>query len=198
MDSANVYLTHINKPPNYTNMSIKSIEKSKQEYAKLLNDKSSKASTIKPNKPLGRIFLQDSKTLCTDVSSGTAVPRYNIINVRKDKGFISSAMADLTTATSSAIDYATKNSSPKCMRATILEVNETGSKLQNTQYISLADLRDADPEVFPNKKRPYIPEGFQDIADEYEITMDAGQRFFVGSVAVLGLYMYYRLVYGRK
>jgi hypothetical protein len=28
--------------------------------------------------------------------------------------------------------------------------------------------------------------------------MDAGQRFFVGTVAVLGLYMYHQLLFGKR
>lgn len=200
MDAANIYTPHIVNPPNYSNQSIKKIEKSIKQYSKLLSDEPSKASKIKPNKPVGRIYLQNTNTTCRDDATGAQVPRYAIINVRKDTGFIQSAMADLVTATSSAMNYADQNSSSKCMKTTIMEVNELGKELQNSQYISLADLRAADSSLFPGGKKPSIPEGFDVIAanDDYEITLDAGQRFFVGSCAVLALYMYYKLVYGKR
>jgi len=77
--------------------------------------------------------------------------------------------------------------------------------------ISLAEIQRS-PSDFFSGKMPVVPkeysEPFLSLASSDYVTdvtasnfmehMDAGQQFFIGTLAVLGLYMYHQLLYGTR
>ena len=73
-----------------------------------------------------------------------------------------------------------------------------GSRKYETQFITVADVDKISPKLYMtdtdgNPVKPVV-EGFSDINVVYE-KMDAGQKVFVGSLGVLGLYFLFKLMY---
>jgi len=154
--------------------------------------------------PMGRIYTHDTGSFCNDIKSGLSVPRHTIINVNKSnggKGILDSAYADFNTAKTDPYIETDRKFSDKCMAVDINVVNIKGQKSVDKQkFISLAEFERTPQDRFVGK--PVIPrefEGFTDrvTADNFMTHMDAGQRFFMGTVAIMGLYMFHQLLYGK-
>jgi hypothetical protein len=79
-----------------------------------------------------------------------------------------------------------------------------GTRKFETQFVTVADVDKISPKLYMtdvdgNPVKPVIDpppeiEGFVDINAVYE-KMDAGQKVFVGSLGVLGLYFLFKLMY---
>jgi len=170
------------------------------QQRKILNGEN---STVLPP-PIGRIYTHDTGSMCNDIKSGLSVPRHTIINVKKTKGgngILDSAYADFDTAKTDPYIETDRKFADKCMAVDINVVDIKGQKSVDKQkFISLAEFERTPQDRFVGK--PTIPrefEGFTDrvTADNFMTHMDAGQRFFMGTVAIMGLYMFHQLLYGK-
>lgn len=204
------------QPTNFSSQGAKQNLNNIKQYNNILNNKPSTklAAGINIEKPLGRVFLRDTSSNCLSMDTQTLVPRYSIMDFRKSSGFVNSAVADFNTAANTNVFGSSDISmSNYCIKATIMETNENGITNENTQYVVLADISAADPAIFKNGIKPSPPttkkEAFANMAvqsvdsdlkilPDYMKNMDVGQKIFVGSTAILGLYMYFKLLYGRK
>jgi len=133
----------------------------------------------------------------TTEDSGNAT-RYNFIDAYKSGGSIyDSAAADLAATPDPNIEAA-KVEQNSCVPVTLQVMDEDGSRKYETQFITVADIDKISPKLYMtdvdgNPVKPVI-EGFVDINAVYE-KMDAGQKVFVGSLGVLGLYFLFKLMY---
>jgi hypothetical protein len=186
-------------PPKYSKTNIKQNMNDIGEYQKILKgEKSKKMQNV--DAPVGKIYAYDTGSMCADVKTGMSIPRYTIINDKTSNanGLLASAYADFENAqTDPYIDVDTSASagSNKCMTVDIKETGVNGKKSVNKQKgISVAEYKRTSPDLFV--------EGFispdKVTSDNYMKHMDAGQRFFIGTVAVLGLYMYHQLLFGKR
>ena len=129
--------------------------------------------------------------------SGNAT-RYNFIDAYKSGGSIyDSAAADLAATPDPNIE-ADKVEQNSCVPVTLQVMDEDGSRKYETQFITVADVDKISPKLYMtdtdgNPVKPVV-EGFSDINAVYE-KMDAGQKVFVGSLGVLGLYFLFKLMY---
>jgi hypothetical protein len=187
-------------PPKYSTKNIKQNMNEINEYKKILNgEKSKKMPNV--DAPVGKVYVYDTGSMCTDVKTGLSIPRHTIVNEKTSKKntLLASAYADFETAkTDPNIDIdptATNNDANKCMTVNVKETGINGKKTVNEKKnITIAEYRRTSPDFFA--------EGFispdKVTSDNYMKHMDAGQRFFVGTVAVLGLYMYHQLLFGKR
>ena len=83
-----------------------------------------------------------------------------------------------------------------------VNVKETGINGKTTvnekRNITVAEYKRTSPNFCAEG---FISPGLVDdkvTSDNYMKHMDAGQRFFVGTVAVLGLYMYHQMLFGKR
>jgi hypothetical protein len=126
-------------------------------------------------------------------------------------GILDSAYSDFDAAGSSNIfEDANRKFSDKCMSVDVNEIDKTGKRtVVKTKYLSLAEIERSSSSLFSGVV-PTIPKEFKEpflipglVEDRVTIAnfmkhMDGGQRFFVGTLAVMGLYMYHQLLYGIK
>jgi hypothetical protein len=176
-----------------------------QDYGKILSgnlDKSSKTKLLTSSQSLGRVYAYDTNETCVDVVSGMQVPRHSIVNsLSSEKGLLNSANADFNKAKSD-IFYVTNNETfpMKCMSATINETDVYGKTIATPHYIMIAEINQLSDDLFPinaktkKRMRPILPKIEKYVNME---NMDIGQKFFAGSVAILGLYMYFKMVFGH-
>ena len=169
--------------------------------------------------PMGRIYTYDTGSMCNDIKSGLSVPRHSIINANKSNGglggaggpgvfgVLDSAYADFETAKMNPYIETDRKFSDKCMAVDINVVDIKGNKSVDKQkFISLAEFERTPQDRFVGNVT--IPKGFEGfispgLVDDKVTTanfmkhMDVGQRFFMGTVAVMGLYMFHQLLYGK-
>lgn len=191
-------------PPKYSNTNMKQNMNEINEYNKIFKGETSKKM---PNvdTPVGRVYVYDTGSMCTDVKTGLSIPRHTIINEKTSKknGLLASAYADFETAKTDPyidIDPTFMNTDGnKCMT---VNVNETGIDGRNTvnkkKNITVAEYKRTSRDFFAEG---FISPGLVDdkvTSSNYMKHMDAGQRFFVGTVAVLGLYMYHQMLFGKR
>lgn len=125
--------------------------------------------------------------------------RYSLIGSHKDWSSIyESANADLSKITDPNVE-ASKLEQNSCVPVTLIVMETDGSNKLETQFVTVADLEKIPPERYlggikPVKDKPLVNEGFADINAVYA-KMDAGQKVFVGSLGVLGLYFLFKLMY---
>jgi len=204
-------------PPKFSKVNVNQNIYDIGEYRKILNGENSKKM---PNitQPVGRIYVAETGIMCNDIKTGYSVPRHTIINVKKSKekknnGLLDSAYSDFESAANNNIfEDADNKFSDKCMSVDVNEINIQGKKtVAKNKNISLAEIQRS-PSDFFSGKMPVVPkeysEPFLSLASSDYVTdvtasnfmehMDAGQQFFIGTLAVLGLYMYHQLLYGTR
>ena len=202
-------------PPKFSATNVKQNLYDVGEYGKILKGtKSKKMAKVSKNAfPFGRVYVINTGATCIDIKSNKSKPRYTVINAkpgRKSKGLLDSANADFNnSATSNIYEFVNKKNSNKCMSVTVKEINEKGKSKLNTKFVSLAEIEKMPKHLFKKGKKPSIPkkyqEGFQEGYQEgfsneiptvanFMDHMDAGQKFFIGTLAVMGLYMYHELL----
>lgn len=186
-------------PPKYSDTNVNQNMIEIDEYQKIIKGEQSRKM---PNAdlPIGQIYTYDTGSTCVDLKTGMPVPRHTVINVRKSKGLLGSAYADFNTAkTDPYIDVDAAVGSDKCMQVNVKEIDKNGKPTINIQRnITIAEYKRSSPDLFAEG---FISPGLVDdkvTSSNYMKHMDAGQRFFVGTVAVLGLYMYHQMLFGKR
>lgn len=131
--------------------------------------------------------------------------RYNFIDAYNNGGSIyDSAAADLL-KTPDPNTEASNVEQNSCVPVTLQVMDTDGTRKFETQFVTVADVDKISPKLYmtdadgnPVKpvKDPDLPteEGLVNINAVYE-KMDAGQKVFVGSLGVLGLYFLFKLMY---
>jgi hypothetical protein len=174
------------------------------EYSKILKgETSSKMPNVAT--PVGKVYVYDTGSMCTDIKTGMSVPRHTIVNERTSKtnGLLASAYADFETAKTDPyidVDSSFANADAnKCMTVNIKETDINGKQTINKQRnITVSEYKRTLPDFFAEG---FISPGLVDdtvTSGNYMKYMNAGQRFFVGTVAVMGLYMYHQLLFGKR
>jgi len=131
--------------------------------------------------------------------------RYNFIDAYKDgSGIYDSAAADLLKTPDPNVE-ASKVEQNSCVPVTLRVMDTDGTRKFETQFVTVADVDKISPKLYMtdvdgNPVKPVkdpdllAEEGFVDINAVYD-KMDAGQKVFVGSLGVLGLYFLFKLMY---
>ena len=179
-----------------------------QEYSNILTGNTSKM-LISPVKSLGRVYAYNTNETCVDNSTLKQVPRHSLINSIDPaaKGFLNSANSDFKKSKSDINYVVNADKFPmRCMSVPIIETDIYGKSTTNPYYIMIAEIDKLSNNLFPGSKKPVLPivaptnaptkENFVSAASVE--SLDAGQTFFVGSLGVIGLYMYFKMLYGHS
>jgi hypothetical protein len=194
------------------------------QYVELLVTGKSKASAT--GKPLGNKFFLKTGAKCAAIDSCTDpndastcqkvdryiyvdnVPQGNIpfissglgVNFSDFKGLIPGAMGNLNVLNPFAILRAfLSGSNPPCQPITMQTITNDNVSSSETHYVTLADITNMDPCIFPNKKNPVsgqnCKETFQSSL-EPEVLMpdDPLAQLYFASLGVIGLFILYRLM----
>ena len=177
--------------PPYTGDNFKSIQTDLNEYNNALSGKSSKMF-VSPA-PVGKRYFYNTGVKCTSTTDGTLVDRYSVIDAREgvknddgtvDNSMFASAIADLNRSTifQEKPDYS-QTLKDKCKKVTIKPIDVYGKELgEQTQYVSVFDFNNFNNIQLGN-------EAFTTMNLE---NMDAGQKAFIYSLSVLGLYFVFK------
>lgn len=130
--------------------------------------------------------------------------RYNFIDAYKSGGSIYDSVATDLLSTPDPNVEASKVEQNSCVPVTLQVMDTDGTRKYETQFVTVADIEKISPKLYMtdtdgNPVKPVADvdmpvEGFADINAVYG-KMDAGQKVFVGSLGVLGLYFLFKLMY---
>jgi hypothetical protein len=180
--------------PPYTGDNFKSIQSDLNEYKNALDGKSSKM--LVSGAPIGKRYFYNTGVKCTSITDGKLVDRYSVIDAREgvknddgtiDNSMFASAIADLNRSTifKEKPDYA-ETLKDKCKKVTIKPIDVYGKELrEQTQYVSVFDFNNFNNTQLGDKTEAFKP------AMNLE-NMDAGQKAFIYSLSVLGLYFVFK------
>jgi hypothetical protein len=197
------------------------------EYSNVLTGNTSSILKTS-GKTLGRVYAYDTKETCVDNATLKQVKRHSVINAMDPnaKGILNSANSDFEKSKAD-IDYVTNSDKfpRQCMSVPIIETDINGKSTTNPYYIMIAEIDKLPDSLFRGGKKPDLPivvppitttaatttaatttaatkEKFVSSANMKNLTsletMDAGQTFFIGSLGVIGLYMYFKMAYGHS
>lgn len=184
-----------NVVPPYTGNNFELIKKDLNEYNKALDGE--KSSKLVSPTPIGRQYFYNTGVKCTDLKTGNLVDRYSVVDARTgvknekdgsiDNSIFASAIADFNRSTifKEKPDYE-QTMKDACIPITIEPVDVYGKSLKpETHHVSLFDIGtyDKTQETKPAKNL----EDFSTLE-----RMDFGQKTFVYSASVLGLYLFFR------
>ena len=194
------------------------------EYVELLVTGDSKASAT--GKPLGNKFFLKTGGKCAaidscsdpnDASTCEKVDRYiyvdnvpegNIpfissglgVNFSEFKGLIPGAMGNLNVLNPFAILRAfLSGSNPPCQTITMQTITTDNVRSSETHYVTLADIKNMDPCIFPDKKNPATGQKCKETFKtngEPEILMPADPlaQLYFASLGVVGLFILDRIM----
>ena len=186
------YMDNIIDP--YVGDNFELINADLDEYGKaLVGQKSSKF--VSPA-PVGKRYFYNTGALCTDLKTGATVDRYSLIDAREgvvnddgsiDKSIFASAVADLNRSTMFKDKPSYKEAiADKCIPITIEPVDVYGKTLKaETQNVSVIDVKNFNKTQQGNS----TIESFSTLTTD---NMNAGQKAFIYSASVLGLYLLYK------
>ena len=166
------------------------------EYGKALAGQKS-AKFVSPA-PVGKRYFYNTGARCTDLKTGAIVDRYSLIDAREglvnddgsiDKSIFASAVADLNRSTIFKDKPNYKDAiADKCIPITIEPVDVYGKTLKaETQNVSVIDVKN-----FNKTQQGNSTESFSTLTTD---SMNAGQKAFIYSVSVLGLYLLYKTLH---
>lgn len=193
-------------------------------YVELLVTGDSRASAT--GRPLGnRFFLrtgakcaaidscsdQNNESTCEQVDRYIYVdnvPSGNIpfisnglgVNFSEFRGLIPGAMGNLNVLNPFAIMRSfLSGSTPPCQQITMQTITTDNIRSSETHYVTLADIQNMDPCIFPNGRNPVNGENCREtfqIRSEPEVLMpsDPLAQLYFASLGVVGLFILYRLM----
>jgi hypothetical protein len=146
--------------------------------------------------PVGKRYFFNTGVKCTDEKTGEVVDRYSLVDARQgvvnddgtiDKSIFASAVADLNRSTIFKDKPTYKETiADKCVPITIEPVDVYGKTLKaETQHVSVVDVKNFNKMQQGNNST----EAFSPLTTE---NMNIGQKAFIYSVSVLGLYLLYK------
>lgn len=171
-----------------------SISKEVNEYQKVLDGKETlKALTMLP--PFGRIYFENTGETCVG-PDGQKQPQYTLVDAYMPKtGLLESADRDFKNASTLLMPSADEIRANRCVPVTIKTIDSGGKVGKDTKYISVVEENNMSPNIKMLSKKK--KEGMVLMNIDTDAQLDAGQQLFVGSVTILGLYMFYRLLYKK-
>jgi hypothetical protein len=139
------------------------------------------------------------------------IDAYKIRDTDGETGIYASASTDLKTASSTDPNIASSNVElNSCVPVTLKVMEADGSRKFETQFVTVADIDNISNDLYltnadgvPMKpikdgivipEEPITVEGFIDTSRIFD-EMDVGQKIFVSSLGVLGLYFFFKLLY---
>lgn len=193
------------------------------QYVEILVTGKSGASTT--GQPLGNKFFLKTGAKCAAIDSCTNpndastckkvdryiyvdnVPEGNIpfissglgVNFSEFKGLIPGAMGNLNVLNPFAIMRAfLSGSNPPCQPITMQTITTDNVRSSETHYVTLADINNMDPCIFPNKKNPTTGqncrETFSNLESQTTMPDDPLAQLYFGSLGVIGIFILYRLM----
>ena len=188
------YMDNILAP--YVGDNFELINADLDEYGKTLAGKKS-AKFVSPA-PVGKRYFYNTGAQCTDLKTGATVDRYSLIDAREgvvnddgsiDNSIFASAVADLNRSTIFKDKPNYKDAiADKCIPITIEPVDVYGKTLKaETQNVSVIDVKN-----FNKTQQGNSTESFSTLTTD---SMNAGQKAFIYSVSVLGLYLLYKTLH---
>lgn len=196
------------------------------DYVQLLVSGDSKASAT--GQPLGNKFFLQTGAKCSavdqcsdpkDSSTCKQVDRYIYIdnvpsgdipiisgasgmNFSEFKGLIPGAMGNLNAINPfNMMSAFLAGSAPPCQKITMQTISNNNTKSSETNYVTLVDINNMDPCIFPNGKNPVTgkkcSEGFTGYS---EVTMpdDPLAQLYFASLGALGIFILLRLMEKSK
>jgi hypothetical protein len=194
-------------------------------YVDLLVSGKGNASTT--GQPLGNKFFLQSGGKCTDKATGQEVDRYiyidnvpagNIpfissglgVNFSEFKGLIPGTISNLNAFNPMSMFQAfLAGSKPECQEVTMETIDVYNNRSTQTHFVTLIDLKNMDPCIFPDKRNPYTDpvqtcnETFTNIKNTglntecytcYKIPDDPLTKIYFASLGVLGIYIAYKIM----
>jgi hypothetical protein len=135
------------------------------------------------------------------------IDAYKIRDISGETGIYASASTDLAAAASADPTITSSNADlNSCVPVTLKVMEADGSRKFETQFVTVADIDSISNDLYltnangvpmkPIKENIVIPvvEGFIDTSQMFD-EMDVGQKIFVSSLGVLGLYFFFKLLY---
>ena len=184
-------------------------------YVQLLVEGSGKASST--GQPLGNKFFLKTGAKCLDKSTNQQVDRYiyvdnvpdgNIpfisqglgVNFTSFRGLIPGAMGDLNVLNPYTIMQSfLAGSTPPCQKLTMQTVDVNNNKSSETNYVTLIDIQNMNPCIFPNGKNPIngkqCRQAFQNIdVEEVKLPEDPLTQLYFLSLSAISIYILYKLM----
>jgi hypothetical protein len=168
------------------------------EYDKALDGKKS-TMIWNGTPPLGRVYFQPTGETCRIKKTGKMVPQFTVIDShRKGMKLMDLAERDFNNAAKLKIPTDKQIKADICVPVTIRVVNGMDPPRKVTQYVSEFDAKNISPDIKESMTNKGTKDnGPSDEGEDMTLNMDAGQNLFIGSVAVLGLYLFFKVLYKR-
>ena len=185
------------------------------QYVELLVSGNSKASAT--GKPLGNKFFLQTGAKCVDTTTKEQQDRYiyinnvpigNVpfissgmgVNFSDFKGMIPGMMGNLNALNPFAIMQAfMSGTTPDCQEITMQTIDVNNNKSSETHFVTLVDINNMDPCLFPDKKNPVTKEKCREAfttSDDMspKLPDDAIDQIYFASLAGVGIYILYKIM----
>jgi len=159
---------------------FESIRNEINEYEKALDGKTSKV-VLTATPPFGNVYFHPTGETCIDTKNWNTVPLFTVVDAHK-KGITLSQSAERD------FNNVGKVSPPInfCKAVTIKTMNAEGKPSNETQNVALEESENISPDI-------RVKESME--TKDLENELDGGQQIFIGSAVVLGLYLFYKVLY---
>jgi hypothetical protein len=187
-------------------------------YVNLLVSGQGSASTT--GQPLGNKFFLQTGGKCKDKATGQDVDRFiyidNVpagnsplissglgVSFSEFKGLIPGTISNLNAFNPMTMFQAfLSGSKPDCQEVTMETIDIYNNRSTETHFVTLVDLGNLDPCIFPNKTNPYTDpvnvckETFSNMQPylSYKIPDDNLTKLYFASLGVLGVYIVYKVM----
>jgi hypothetical protein len=185
------------------------------QYVELLVSGNSKASAT--GKPLGNKFFLQTGAKCVDTTTKEQQDRYiyinnvpigNVpfissgmgVNFSDFKGMIPGMMGNLNALNPFAIMQAfMSGTTPDCQEITMQTIDVNNNKSSETHFVTLVDINNMDPCLFPDKENPVTKEKCREAfttSDDMspKLPDDAIDQIYFASLAGVGIYILYKIM----
>ena len=182
------------------------------QYVELLVSGNSGASST--GKPLGNKFFLQTGAKCVDTTTKEQQDRYiyinnvpigNVpfissgmgVNFSEFKGIIPGMMGNLNALNPFAIMQAfMSGTTPDCQTITMQTIDINNNKSSETHFVTLVDINNMDPCLFPNKKNPTTKEKCRETFTNMspKLPDDAIDQIYFASLAGVGIYVLYKFM----
>lgn len=185
------------------------------QYVELLVSGNSKASAT--GKPLGNKFFLQTGAKCVDTKTKEQMDRYiyinnvpvgNIpfissgmgVNFSEFKGMIPGMMGNLNALNPFSIMQAfMSGTTPDCQEITMETIDVNNNKSSETHFVTLVDINNMDPCLFPDKTNPITKEKCREAfttSDDIspKLPDDTIDQIYFASLAGVGIYILYKFM----
>ena len=185
------------------------------QYVELLVSGNSKASAT--GKPLGNKFFLQTGAKCVDTKTKEQMDRYiyinnvpvgNIpfissgmgVNFSEFKGMIPGMMGNLNALNPFSIMQAfMSGTTPDCQEITMETIDINNNKSSETHFVTLVDINNMDPCLFPDKTNPITKEKCREAfttSDDMspKLPDDTIDQIYFASLAGVGIYILYKFM----